>query len=101
MELFPKTIYTPDTSYIQILSAIYFVIAYSPFINFLVVNLVTEKEKKIKEGMRMMGLRDSAFWWVYLLALSTFDVQRKLFRKTQMREFCSGDDAHGGGAKEA
>ncbi|XP_064604121.1 cholesterol transporter ABCA5-like [Liolophura sinensis] len=62
VELFPKTVYTPDTSYIQILSAIYFVIAYSPFINFLVVNLVTEKEKKIKEGMRMMGLRDSAFW---------------------------------------
>ena len=26
--------------------------------------LVAEKEKKIKEGMKMMGLRDAAFWYV-------------------------------------
>ncbi|XP_053381131.1 cholesterol transporter ABCA5-like [Mercenaria mercenaria] len=62
VQMMPKPGYIPDTSYIQILSSLYFIIAYSPFINFLTVNLVAEKEKKIKEGMKMMGLRDAAFW---------------------------------------
>jgi ATP-binding cassette subfamily A (ABC1) protein 5 len=60
--MMPKPEFHPDTSYIQIISSMYFIIAYSPFIMFLTVNLVAEKEKKIKEGMKMMGLRDSAFW---------------------------------------
>jgi hypothetical protein len=29
---------------------------------FLSVHLVAEKEKKIKEGMQMMGMKDLAFW---------------------------------------
>lgn len=62
VQMMPKPGYIPDTSYIQIMSSIYFIIAYSPFINFLTVNLVAEKEKKIKESMKMMGLSDSAFW---------------------------------------
>ena len=61
-----KPTWTLSFSWIQILASIYFVMAYAPFVNFMVVALVTEKEKKIKEGMRMMGLRDSAFWWVNL-----------------------------------
>ena len=46
--------------------------AYSPFVNFLLVGLVTEKEKKIKEGMKMMGLRTAAFWlsWFITYALT-------------------------------
>ena len=63
-QMMPKPGFVPDTSYIQIISSLYFIIAYSPFVNFLVVNLVAEKEKKIKEGMKMMGLRDTAFWLV-------------------------------------
>ncbi|KAL4239790.1 ATP-binding cassette sub- A member 5 [Mactra antiquata] len=62
VQMMPKPGYIPDTSYIQIMSSLYFIIAYSPFINFLTVNLVAEKEKKIKESMKMMGLSDSAFW---------------------------------------
>ncbi|KAL3876747.1 hypothetical protein ACJMK2_034544 [Sinanodonta woodiana] len=74
VQMMPKPSYTPDGSYIQILSAIYFVLAYSPFINFLTINLVSEKEKKIKEGMRMMGLKDTVFWlsWttVYVIIIT-------------------------------
>ena len=60
--MLPKPEFTPDSSYLQTISSIYFVIAYSPFVNTLTVHLVAEKEKKIKEGMKMMGLRDPAFW---------------------------------------
>ncbi|CAG2245460.1 ABCA5 [Mytilus edulis] len=78
VEMLPKPSYKPDSTYIQVLSSIYFVLAYSPFVNFLTVHLVAEKEKKIKEGMKMMGLRDSAFWlsWglVYLIFISIVTV---------------------------
>ena len=62
VQLYPKDSFTPDFSFLQTLSAIYFVIAYSPFVNYLTTAVVAEKEKKIREAMRMMGLRDSAFW---------------------------------------
>ena len=65
VQMLPKPSYQPDSNYIQVISAIYFVIAYSPLISFLATNLVAEKEKKIKEGMRMMGLRSSVFWYVF------------------------------------
>ncbi len=58
----PKSEWTPDVSYLQTISSIYFVYAYSFFVMFLTILLVYEKEKKIKEGMRMMGMRDSAYW---------------------------------------
>ncbi|XP_060080116.1 cholesterol transporter ABCA5-like [Ylistrum balloti] len=74
VQMMPKPSYTPDTSYLQTISSIYFVIAYSPFVSYLTTNLVAEKEKKIKESMKMMGLRDSAFWlsWglVYLVVIA-------------------------------
>ena len=53
----PMNKYQPDTTYIQIISSIYFVLAYAQFVNFLTANIVNDKEKKIKEGMKMMGLR--------------------------------------------
>ena len=62
LQMMPKPDYTPDLTYLQTISSIYFVLAYSFFINFLTVNLVAEKEKKIREGMFMMGLRNSIFW---------------------------------------
>lgn len=61
-QLMPMDKYQPDTSYIQIISSLYFVLAYAQFVNFLTANIVNDKEKKIKEGMKMMGLRDSAYW---------------------------------------
>lgn len=60
----PKPTWTANANWMQVMASIYMVMAYSPFVNFMVFNLVTEKEKKIKEGMRMMGLRDAAFWSV-------------------------------------
>jgi ATP-binding cassette subfamily A (ABC1) protein 5 len=62
LQLMPKGEYTPDLSYLQTISSIYYVLAYSFFVNFLTVNLVAEKEKKIRDGMLMMGLRNSVFW---------------------------------------
>ncbi|XP_067671428.1 cholesterol transporter ABCA5-like [Haliotis asinina] len=62
VQMMPKDEFTSDISYIQTLSSVYFVMAYSFFVNFLTVNIVAEKEKKIREGMKMMGLKDSVFW---------------------------------------
>ncbi|XP_041361874.1 cholesterol transporter ABCA5-like [Gigantopelta aegis] len=62
VQLMPKDTFTESLDDIQIGSTIYIVLAYSFFINFLCVNLVAEKEKKIREGMKMMGLRDSVWW---------------------------------------
>lgn len=41
---------------------LYVVIALSQFVTYLLVQLVGEKEKKIKEGMKIMGLRELVFW---------------------------------------
>uniref|UniRef100_H2YP08 ABC transporter domain-containing protein n=1 Tax=Ciona savignyi TaxID=51511 RepID=H2YP08_CIOSA len=46
----------------QLLSSFYLVMAFSPFLIFLLVYVVNEKEKKIKEGMKMMGLNNLALW---------------------------------------
>ena len=62
VQMLPKPAFLQDTSYLQTLSSIYFVIAFTPLINVMTVLIVTEKEKKIKEGMKMMGLRSSVFW---------------------------------------
>lgn len=77
-QLMPMDKYQPDTSYIQIISSLYFVLAYAQFVNFLTANIVNDKEKKIKEGMKMMGLRDSAYWasWaaVYFVLITVVTV---------------------------
>jgi len=50
---------------------LYVVIALSQFITYLLVQLVGEKEKKIKEGMKIMGLREFVFWcsWFNIYAV--------------------------------
>lgn len=58
----PKADYVPSALQLQTLSAIYIVIAYAPMVSILLSHLVTEKEKKIKIGMEMMGLSDIALW---------------------------------------
>ena len=74
----PLDKYQPDTSYIQIISSLYMVMAYAQFVNFLTANIVNDKEKKIKEGMKMMGLRDSAYWasWaaLYLMLITVVTI---------------------------
>ncbi|XP_041362811.1 ABC transporter A family member 1-like isoform X2 [Gigantopelta aegis] len=67
VQLMPKDKFTQSLESIQIGSAIYFVFAYCFFINFLCVDLVAEKERKIREGMKMMGLRDSVWWLSWAL----------------------------------
>ncbi len=42
---------------------LYMVIALSQFITPMLTVVVDEKEKKIKESMKMVGLRDSVFWY--------------------------------------
>ncbi|XP_013402813.1 ATP-binding cassette sub-family A member 5 isoform X2 [Lingula anatina] len=71
-QMMPKMKFTPNSDYIRILSGIFFVMAYSPFVSGLVVYLITEKEKKTKEAMRMMGMKDSAFWLAWLLMYTGF-----------------------------
>nr|XP_022313180.1 ATP-binding cassette sub-family A member 5-like isoform X3 [Crassostrea virginica]XP_022313182.1 ATP-binding cassette sub-family A member 5-like isoform X3 [Crassostrea virginica]XP_022313183.1 ATP-binding cassette sub-family A member 5-like isoform X3 [Crassostrea virginica] len=77
-QLMPLDKYQPDTSYIQIISSLYMVMAYAQFVNFLTANIVNDKEKKIKEGMKMMGLRDSAYWasWaaLYLMLITVVTI---------------------------
>lgn len=77
VQLMPKNKYTSDLTYLQTVASIYFVMAYSFFINFLTINLVAEKEKKIREGMFMMGLRNSVFWYVSILC--SFYVNRRKY----------------------
>ena len=62
LRFMPTYDYLSSITALQILSGLYYVMAYAPFISFLTVSLVTEKEKRVKEAMRMMGLRDSVFW---------------------------------------
>ncbi len=60
--MMPKGSFTTNIEIIQLLSALYLVVAFAPYVGVLATLIVYEKEKKIKEGMRMMGLRDSCFW---------------------------------------
>ncbi|XP_061886648.1 ATP-binding cassette sub-family A member 5 [Entelurus aequoreus] len=52
------------------LISIYLVLAFTPFVTFLIVNVAAEKEQRLKDTMTMMGLYDSAFWmsWGLLYA---------------------------------
>uniref|UniRef100_A0A8C6Z9S6 ABC-2 type transporter transmembrane domain-containing protein n=1 Tax=Nothoprocta perdicaria TaxID=30464 RepID=A0A8C6Z9S6_NOTPE len=43
---------------------IYLVIAFSPFGYYLASHIVAEKERKLKEFMKILGLHDTAFWYV-------------------------------------
>ncbi|XP_028824838.1 cholesterol transporter ABCA5 isoform X2 [Denticeps clupeoides] len=53
------------------LISIYLVLAFTPFVSFLIVNVAAEKERRLKDTMTMMGLYDSAFWlsWGLLYAV--------------------------------
>lgn len=62
VQMLPKPAFQSDTTYIQVISSMYFVLAYLPLISYFTVALVAEKEKKITEGMKMMGLKSSVFW---------------------------------------
>lgn len=44
------------------LISIYLVLAFTPFVTFLIVNVAAEKEHRLKDAMTLMGLYDTAFW---------------------------------------
>ncbi|XP_052816309.1 cholesterol transporter ABCA5-like isoform X2 [Mya arenaria] len=71
VQMLPKPAFQADNSWILIMSSMYFVLAYLPLVSYFTVALVAEKEKKIKEGMKMMGLKTSVFW---ISAFSVFMV---------------------------
>ncbi|XP_034050372.1 ATP-binding cassette sub-family A member 5 [Thalassophryne amazonica] len=52
------------------LISIYLVLAFTPFVTFLIVNVAAEKERRLKDTMTMMGLYNTAFWlsWGLLYA---------------------------------
>ncbi|KAM4524848.1 cholesterol transporter ABCA5 [Odontesthes bonariensis] len=53
------------------LISIYLVLAFTPFVTFLIVNVAAEKEHRLKDTMTMMGLYNTAFWlsWGLLYAV--------------------------------
>lgn len=63
--MFPKEAYTGNWMVaFRLVIPIYMVMALSQFITYLLILIVGEKENHIKEGMKIMGLRDSVFWSV-------------------------------------
>ena len=65
LQLSPKESFVGAS--IQVLRAIiplYLVISLSQFVPPMLLVVVEEKEKKIKESMKMVGLRGSVFWYV-------------------------------------
>lgn len=46
--------------------------ALSQFITYLLILIVGEKENKIKEGMKIMGLKDSVFWLSWFIIYGIF-----------------------------
>lgn len=57
-----------------LLVRLYLPLAYMTSVSLLIVGIVDEKEKKLKEGMRMMGLTDAAYWSSWVLSHSAMAV---------------------------
>lgn len=63
LEMFPKAAHTGNWMVaFRVVIPLYMVMALSQFITYLLILIVGEKENKIKEGMKIMGLKDSVFW---------------------------------------
>ncbi|XP_074040228.1 cholesterol transporter ABCA5 [Leptinotarsa decemlineata] len=73
LEMFPKHAHTGNWMvYIRIIIPIYMVMSLSQFITYLLILIVGEKENKIKEGMKIMGLKDSVFWLSWFIIYGVF-----------------------------
>lgn len=63
LDMFPKQAFTGNWMVaFRVVIPLYMEMALSQFITYLLILIVGEKENKIKEGMKIMGLRDSVFW---------------------------------------
>lgn len=74
-ELPPRNITVGDTSSIVLraIIPIYMVISLGTFVGPMLFVVVEEKEKKIKESMKMVGLRGSVFWYVFAIFLKEIE----------------------------
>jgi len=66
--------YQTSNTTLNILASVYLVFAMSPLFQFLMVNLVVEKEKKMKEIMELAGMRESAFYLSWLITNALFSI---------------------------
>lgn len=63
LQLYPKAEFTSGGTFVlRSIVPLYMVFAWAQFIVYMMMLVVEEKEKRIKEGMKMMGLRDSVYW---------------------------------------
>ncbi|KAH9638909.1 hypothetical protein HF086_004439 [Spodoptera exigua] len=70
---FPKRQHTGDWLVIfRVIMPMYMVMTLSQFITYLLMFVVGEKEKKIREGMRIMGLKESVYWGSWFLIYAVF-----------------------------
>lgn len=73
LEMFPKEAYTGNWMVaFRLVIPIYMVMALSQFITYLLILIVGEKENHIKEGLKIMGLRDSVFWLAWFIIYGVF-----------------------------
>ncbi|XP_031368281.1 ATP-binding cassette sub-family A member 5-like isoform X2 [Apis dorsata] len=73
LEMFPKEAFTADWMLaFRVVIPLFMVLAISQFVTYLLILIVGEKEKKIKEGMKIMGLKDSIFWLSWFIIYSVF-----------------------------
>ncbi|RZB39263.1 ATP-binding cassette sub-family A member 5-like, partial [Asbolus verrucosus] len=73
LEMFPKEAYTGNWMVaFRVVIPLYMVMALTQFITYLLILIVGEKENKIKEGMKIMGLKDSVFWLSWFIIYGIF-----------------------------
>ncbi|KAK4878287.1 hypothetical protein RN001_010793 [Aquatica leii] len=73
LEMFPKEAFTGNWMVaFRVVIPLYMVMALSQFVAYLLILIVGEKEKKIKEGMKIMGLKDSVFWLSWFIIYGLF-----------------------------
>ncbi|KAJ7372632.1 hypothetical protein OS493_017903 [Desmophyllum pertusum] len=73
-KMMPKESFRPSLQGFSYTVLIYMVMAFAPYVTVLLVNLVQEKENKLKELMRIMGTSDIAYWlsWIITYAVIMF-----------------------------
>ncbi|CAH0549112.1 unnamed protein product [Brassicogethes aeneus] len=73
LEMFPKSAFTGNWMVaFRLIIPLYMVFALTQFLAYLLILIVGEKEKKIKEGMKIMGLKDSVFWLAWFIIYGVF-----------------------------
>lgn len=54
------------TTFLRVIIPLYCIIPLAQLINTLLILVVTEKENKIKDGLKMIGVSDLAYWYAQL-----------------------------------